>query len=598
MDWKGSIMTRRLIKQMLAAQTLSALTVSLCLLIDNVMINRFLGEGAITAYGLANPVLLGIGAFGSLLSAGIQVACSKSLGAGSQAETNKGYSSALAVAAVVSVVFTVAVLILRGFIAWAAGAGWSGALYDQTTDYLAGFVIGAPASMGALVLVPFLQMAGRSGLLIAAVLGMTVSDVAFDLLNVLVFHGGMFGMGLASALSYYVAVGVGLIYFLSPKCVLRFSVRDVKWKKIVELLKGGFPSAFGMAASIVLIAVLNRMLIRSSGGAAAVAAYTVASAIGNASNCVSTGVGGVSLTLSGVLFHEEDRNGLQTLLKNMVRYGLILGAAVLVILMIFAPAAVSVFMPKEGTTRDMAILAVRLFSLGVIPCCLNNALRNIYQGTGRILLIEILSLLEGAVLPILAAVILGNAFGPTGIWLNFVAGETLTLLFICLFVDRARKNLAKDISPFLLLRESFGVSPNELLEREVQSLSDAIQAARDAGQFCLEHGRDGLFASRISLCVEEMASNTVTHGFTEKRENRLSVRIQHKAGKWVLRFRDNCRAFDPVHYVPEEGRPDALGIRLVLGMADEARYTYSLGMNNLTIVLLEQHTGSKDNQNG
>ena len=45
-------MTKKLVGQMLAAQILSALTVSLCLLIDNLMIGRYLGEQALTAYGL------------------------------------------------------------------------------------------------------------------------------------------------------------------------------------------------------------------------------------------------------------------------------------------------------------------------------------------------------------------------------------------------------------------------------------------------------------------------------------------------------------------------------------------------------------------
>ena len=77
---------------MLAAQTLSALTVSLCLLIDNIMIARFLGVQAIAAYGLANPILLVIGAIGSMLAAGVQVACSRSLGSGSKEETDRGYN--------------------------------------------------------------------------------------------------------------------------------------------------------------------------------------------------------------------------------------------------------------------------------------------------------------------------------------------------------------------------------------------------------------------------------------------------------------------------------------------------------------------------
>ena len=49
-----------------------------------------LGDEAMAAYQLANPLLLCIGAIGTLLSAGVQVACGRSLASGSQRETNAG----------------------------------------------------------------------------------------------------------------------------------------------------------------------------------------------------------------------------------------------------------------------------------------------------------------------------------------------------------------------------------------------------------------------------------------------------------------------------------------------------------------------------
>ena len=152
-------MTRKVIGQMLAAQIFSALTVSLCLLIDNVMINRFLGMQAIAAYELANPVLLAIGAVASVLSAGVQVACSRSLGSGSQEETNRAYSTAILIVLAFSLPFMVLILALRGPIASLLGAGKSDELFLHTKDYLAGFVIGAPATMAALSLIPFLLAA-------------------------------------------------------------------------------------------------------------------------------------------------------------------------------------------------------------------------------------------------------------------------------------------------------------------------------------------------------------------------------------------------------------------------------------------------------
>ena len=178
-------MIRKLVRTMLTAQVLSALTVSLCLLIDSIMINRFLHTEAIAAYGYANPVLLAVGALGSLLAAGVQVTCGRSMGKGLQEETDAGFSTAVTLTLALSLFFMAFILFFRNFIAHVMGASvQSPVLHSMTSEYLAGFVIGAPASMGALILIPFLQMAGQSGLLIVAVLGMTVSDIALDLLNV------------------------------------------------------------------------------------------------------------------------------------------------------------------------------------------------------------------------------------------------------------------------------------------------------------------------------------------------------------------------------------------------------------------------------
>ena len=576
-------MIKKLIRQMLAAQTLSAMTVSLCLLIDNIMIARFLGVQAIAAYGLANPILLIIGAIGSMLTAGVQVACSRSLGNGSREETDRGYSSAVGIALAVSLLLTGVVLLLRNPLATLMGAGQEGELYDQTRDYLAGFILGAPGSMGALILVPFLQMAGKSGLLITAVLGMTVTDIVLDLLNVTVFHGGMFGMGLASSLSYYVATVIAMFYFLSKKCVFSFSLKYISRKKIRELLTGGIPTVFNMASAVLLVFILNRILL-GTGGSDAVAAYTTLLAIGNTSNCISTGVGGVSLTLSGILYQEEDVTGLRDLLKSLSFYSLLLGAGMGLVLIFFAPAFVSVFITKAGAVRDLTVQGLRLFALGLIPCCLNNALKSLYQGTERVRLTEIISVLECALLPAASAFLLSRFFGVTGVWLYFLTGETLTLLLTALLVWKQNRAVTLAPQAFLLLRKSFGVRPEDLMEIDIRSLADVDQATRQAESFCLQHGQSPKMSNHIALCVEEMASNTVIHGFDKKGGNHLSVRIQNKGSRWILRFRDDCSAFDPVSYVPR-GEEDALGLRLVTAMADDLRYTYSLNLNNLTIRL-------------
>ena len=298
-------------------------------------------------------------------------------------------------------------------------------------------------------------------------------------------------------------------------------------------------------------------------------------------------MGGVSLTLSGIFHGEEDVSGLKELLKLLSRYGVLLGAAVGAMLIAFAPVLTGVFIPEEGAAKELTIQGLRLFALGLIPCCINNALKNLYQGTGRVALTEGISVLEGAVFPALAALVLGRLFGVTGVWLYFLCGEVLALLFTVMLVWKKNQGFPRGAKPFLLLREDFGVWEGNLMEVSIRSIEEVTGAAEKAEAFCRAHRQSEKTANHIALCVEEMASNTVQHGFRKDRENHLSVRIQNREKRWTLRFRDDCSAFDPVSYVPR-GEEDALGIRLVMAMADDIRYTYSLNLNNLTIKLTDQ----------
>ena len=583
-------MIRKLVRQMLTAQVFSALTVSLCLLIDSVMIGRFLGEEAIAAYGLANPLLLAIGAIGSLLAAGIQVTCSRSLGKGLQEETNAGYSSALMAAGIVSGLFLVAALVFRSPLARLMGATKSESLFHQTRDYIAGFSIGAPGSMGALVLVPFLQMAGQSNLLIAAVLTMTVADIGLDLLNVLVFHGGMFGMGLASAISYYAAMAVAALYFCSRKCVFKFSVRQVTMKKIRELLSSGVPAGFSMAAAVILVFLINRILIGldiAGSSEEALAAFSVITTIGNAAQCINTGTGGVSLTLAGIFYNEEDRSALKELIRLLCRYAVYLGLVMAAILVAFASPMVGLFIPKAGETRDMAVLGLRLYAIGLIPCCINSALKNAYQATGRVLQTELISLMEGAALPVLVAFVFSRFLGTTGVWLYFGLGEILMLMLLGLYIRKMTARQPWTDDACLMLNDDFGSDGDDLLEANIRSMEEVMAVAEAAEKFCLASSRNNRLGKHIALCIEEMAGNTIQHGFSgDGKEHHLSVRLLRKPEYWVLRFRDDCGAFDPVHYIPKNDG-DAVGIHLVLALAEEARYTYSMNLNNLLLKLPE-----------
>ena len=116
-------MIRKVFSQMLVAQILSAMTVMICMLVDSIMIGRFLGVDSMTAYGLASPVLLVFAAFGSMLSAGVQVLCGKTVGSGDREGTDVCYSASVILAVMISVTGMLLILLFAGPVSTMLGAG-------------------------------------------------------------------------------------------------------------------------------------------------------------------------------------------------------------------------------------------------------------------------------------------------------------------------------------------------------------------------------------------------------------------------------------------------------------------------------------------
>ena len=421
-------MIRKIFRQMLLTQILSAMTVMLCMLVDSMMIGRYLGVDSMTAYGLANPVLLIFAAYGAMLSAGIQVMCGRTMGAGDKAGTDACFSAAALLALSVSLLGTVLILAFVSPLCGLLGAGHPGPgnpVFGLTRDYLRGFILGAPAFIVAQIMVPFLQISGNRIRLALAVVLMTVSDIGFDLLNVFVFHGGMLGMGLASSLSYYLALLVGGAYFLKKDCLFTLKLKAVTKRTCARLLKDGVPTVINSLAMVVLVFTLNKILL-SAGGNLAVAAYSVISTVGNICYCFGSGVASVALLLAAIFYSDEDRTAIYTLVRTMCLYAVVLDGALILAVLLLAPALAGVFLTDQAA-RTMTVLGLRLFCLSLLPCSLNTSFKNFYQGVNRVRLTELISLLQNMVFPVLSALLLSRWLGTTGVWLAFLMLRALPL---------------------------------------------------------------------------------------------------------------------------------------------------------------------------
>lgn len=584
-------MIRKVFRQMLVAQILSSMTVMICMLVDSLMIGRFLGVDSMTAYGLASPVLLVFAAVGSMLSAGVQVLCGKTMGSGDRDATNACFSASAVLALAISVIGVLLVLLFIQPICVLLGAGKpsaDNAVFSLTRDYLRGFIVGAPFFIIAQISVPFLQISGNRSRLTIAVIVMTVSDILFDVLNVFAFEGGTLGMGLASSFSYVLAVVIGGAYFLKKNCMFKFRPRSVKPKLCCELFRAGIPTVVNSISVVLLVFTMNKILLEV-GKNTAVAAYSVISTVSNFCYCFGSGTASVALLLSSIFYADEDKTSLRQLIKTMFRYVIILDLAVTAVVLLTAPYLVWLFLRADPGSLSMAAFGLRIVALSLLPSGLNSCLKYYYQGVGHTGFTEAISVMQNFALPVLFAFLLSRPLQTTGVWLGFLCGESLTLLVIAVVVWFREKRIVFSVDAFSMLPKKFGVPEADCLELSVKNMEEATAASRQAEAFCVAHGESSRKSMLISLCVEEMVNNIVKHGFTkDNREHNVDLRILFKETTRVIRIRDNCVNFDPLLYLELHKADDPaahIGIRMVMQSVKSANYVNTLGLNNLTLVL-------------
>ena len=584
-------MIKKLFRQMSTTQIISAMTTTLCLLIDSIVIGRLVGVDAMSAYGIASPLLIIFAALGTMMVNGVQVQLGKAMGRGDTDGANACYSTSILQSLGLSVVWILLVYAAGNPLCTLLGAGKpsaDNAVFQLTGDYLRGFMLGAPFFFLSQIMSAYLQAAGKRKLLLISVIAMTVTDVVFDLLSVFVFHGGMFGIGLASGMSYLAAFAVGLGYFLKKDGLFRFRLGSVQLQSAVGILRAGSPVLLNQAFFTVRTLVFNLLLL-DLGGNLAVAAFAVFTTLCNLMFSIGVGTGSVALMLSSIFYNEEDRTSLHSLVQAMVPHTTMLITVAVLVGELAAPWLVRLFLDTDPEMLAIAVPGLRLVLIWLIPNVLCGLFKNYFQGIRRTWITNLVAFLQAIGLMLPSVWIFSRLLGLTGFWIGSVVGQFLTLLVIAILVWVKYGRISFSAEAFSYLDPDFGAQPENCRDLTILDVETAVSASQTLCDFCREKGVDAKTAMLIGLCVEEMTVNIIEHGFTkDKLSHNVDVRLVLVEDKRIIRIRDNCVNFDPTNYLElhQSSDPAAhIGLRMVMAMVKEANYVNTLGLNNLTLIL-------------
>lgn len=558
--------------------------------IDSVLTGMLVGGDALAAMNVASPVYLIITLVGGILSSGSGALAANYVGSNDKEKVNTVFS----VNCICNLIFGGLLILLFGLkapdLAYLLGARDAG-VKKMAVAYIYGLSIGGLPMLFNAALSRFCRMFYDAKILSVSMGVMSLSDIALDVLFAGSFKMGMFGMALASSISYLLSVVCMLVMMSRQNSDLKLCRPKGFFKELKSIVVMGCPDALNSGCSVVSSVFVNNLLV-VLGGTAALSARSVQSGITSMTTSVVMGVGFTLAPFIGILWGERDKNAIEKALSRGLRLGLKICLAMCVIVCIAADPLCRLFGVQDETTIGMSVAAVRYAVAGGIFGSVNCLFLYYYQSIGKIWISNIITAARSCVYVVLFILLAQNVLGVTAVWLSSLIAEGCTLATLVLMVWLILRKFPKRIRNYLFLPSEFQTE-NPVYEISIRNDLDAVIMLSDQiHRFCKKHNVESRKAYYAALCIEEMAANVVRYGFQKERQHFLDIKIMIENGNVFFRMRDDGVRFNPFEYIEvrkidEEDRYlfKNIGIRMVKRLAVDMDYRYSVGLNYLFVTI-------------
>ena len=579
-------MVTKLLFRLLPIQILLAAVGAVNGIVSSFFASNYVGVEAMSAVGLFNPLQLLLQAISTLLVGGAVIISGKYMGQNRQDRLRGIFSLSIVLCALITLVFTLLFLVLGMFdlVGLFTKDPAVRPLFDR---YLLGQAVGVfPFMMGNL-LTAYLSLENRGSRATFASIVYIAVNIALNLLFVRVLRMEALGLALASALGLWVFLLIEAQYFLSGRSHMRFTAKNLPWRESAEVLRIGFPGALSTGYQTARGLIVN-WLIAAFVGSVGISAFAAANNLLGIFWAVPNGMLAVSRMMISVSVGEEDRHTLTNVMRVLFRRFVPLMCAISAAIVLCAVPLARIFYrdPNEPVCQ------MTVWGLRILPLCMPFSLILMHfvcygQASAKQGLVHTLSALDGVVCVAGFSALLIPWLGMNSVYVANVLNGVVTTIVIIGYAALMNRRFPGNMEELMVIPKNFGAPASERMDLTVKNTEEVVSIAREIQSFCEAHGIDKRRAYLSGLCMEEMASNIVLHGFTkDRKKHSVDVRVVHKDGDVILRIKDDCVPFDPSErqkMAEAEDKTKNIGIRMVFRMASEVRYQNILGLNVLTV---------------
>lgn len=249
-------------------------------LVDRIYIGHMevVGQTALTALGVCNPIIIIVSAFAALVSAGSAPKVSMALGEKDYDKAEKILGNSLTFLVFIAVVLTVALLIFQEPLLYLFGA--SDNTIGFAMDYLAIYALGTVFVQIALGMNTFITAQGFALFSMLTISIGAVCNIILDPIFIFALNMGVKGAALATIISQAVSAVWVLLFLSGKRTGVKIRLKNLRpdFKVILPCLALGVSPFIMQASESIIMICFNRSLLKY-GGDVAVGALTVMSSV-------------------------------------------------------------------------------------------------------------------------------------------------------------------------------------------------------------------------------------------------------------------------------------------------------------------------------
>lgn len=363
-------------------------------IVDRMFVGQIgeIGNQALAAVGICGPIVTLLSSFGTLIGIGGSIFMAIKMGQKNREDAKQILYTSFLMLVGVSLVLTVVFLFLRKpMIYWFGG---SDILYPYANTYLTIYTAGTFFALMAIGMNYFITCQGFATIAMCSVVIGAITNIALDALFIRIFNLQIAGAAIATVIAQIISALFILSFLISKYSHIRLAKNVFSFDFAKKIIKLGFSPFVIIASDSMIIILMNTVLQRAGGagyGDILISAGTIAQSCFLLITGPLLGITSGTQTIISYNFGAKNRSRIEKAFKTIIMMALCFCILMFTVMMLFSDIFVAMF-TNDIITKPIAIRAIKIFVLGVIPMAIQYALVDGITALSNVKLALILSL--------------------------------------------------------------------------------------------------------------------------------------------------------------------------------------------------------------